>query len=200
MPRYYRFLNDLLSSGIMRISSMELSRRMGLTASQIRQDLNCFGDFGQQGYGYNVEQLRDNVGTILGIEKKYPVIIVGAGNIGRAVAVNMDFENLGFRLSGVFDVNPAIVGTNIAGLTVLPVEGLDEFCRRNKPKTAVITVPLQAAPQIVDRLVGLGIRSFWNYTHFDIARTYEGVVVENVHLADSLMTLCYHIKHADEKA
>lgn len=198
MPRYYRFLNDLLSAGITRISSMELSRRMGLTASQIRQDLNCFGDFGQQGYGYNVEQLRDNVGAILGLENKYPIILIGAGNIGRAIAANMDFCSLGFKLTGIFDVNPAVIGSEIAGLTVRQMDELDEYCTNNATKTAILTVPLQAAPQVVEKLVGLGVMSYWNFTHFDVARNFEGTVVENVHLSDSLMTLCYHIKHAEE--
>lgn len=199
LPRYYRFLNDLLKNGFSRISSRELSARMGLTASQIRQDLNCFGGFGQQGYGYNVEQLRDSIGSILGIDRKFPIVIVGVGNIGRALAVNMNFDAFGFQLCGIFDVSPAVVGKRIAGLEVLHIDEIERFCGVSSPKTAVLTIPTAAAPDIVRRLVGCGVRSFWNYTHYDVARSYKDVVVENVHLSDNLMTLCYRIKYADEK-
>ena len=191
LPRYYRFLGDLSRNGVLRISSKELSARMGLTASQIRQDLNCFGGFGQQGYGYNVDALHAEIGSILGISKIFPAIIVGAGNIGRAIAMNIGFENMGFKLTGIFDSSPDVIGMEIRGISVIDVSQLETFCKAHKPKIAVITVPQQAAPDIVDRLIKLGIESFWNFSHFDIAFNYPGIVVENVHLGDSLMTLCY---------
>lgn len=199
LPRYYRFLGMLNDSGISRISSTELSRRMGLTASQIRQDLNCFGGFGQQGYGYNVALLRDKIGDILGLRQKYPVIIIGAGNIGRALANNMNFQALGFELSGVFDKNPSVIGWRVASRTVRSIDDIEEFCREILPKVAVMTLPTSEAPALVEKLWRLGIRAFWNYTTYDIALRYPEAAVENVHLGDSLMTLCYKIKQKDEE-
>lgn len=199
LPRYHRFLGDLARSGITRISSKELSNRMGLTASQIRQDLNCFGGFGQQGYGYNVEGLRAQIGVILGINKHYPAIIVGAGNIGRAMAMNFDFAELGFELTGIFDVDPAIVGTSIRGITVTHADGLEAFCRAHTPRAAVLTVPRSAAFPMAEQLIRLGVTGFWNFSHYDFSVKYPGVVVENVHLSDSLMTLCYRVKDFIEK-
>lgn len=195
LPRYYRFLGDLIKSGFSRISSQELSQRMGLTASQIRQDLNCFGGFGQQGYGYNVELLSSEVGSILGTGMSYPIIIIGAGNIGRAIAMNMDFNNLGFNLIGIFDNNPKVDGTIIRGITVLNISKLESFCKVHKPKVAVLTVPRSAAPEIVELLTGLGVTGFWNFSHYDFSVKYKDIAVENVHLADSLMTLCYMVKN-----
>jgi redox-sensing transcriptional repressor len=198
LPRYYRFLDDLIKSGFLRISSKELSQRMGLTASQIRQDLNCFGGFGQQGYGYNVELLHEKIGNILGSTMLYPAIIVGAGNIGHAIAMNIDFENRGFNLEGIFDNNPEIIGTDIHGLKVLDVTELESFCSLHKPKIAVLTLPRSAAPELVKQLISIGVTGFWNFSHYDFSVKYEGVTVENVHLGDSLMTLCYMIKNVPE--
>lgn len=198
LPRYYRFLDDLLRGGVTRISSRELSQRMGLTASQIRQDLNCYGGFGQQGYGYNVGQLRDSIGSIIGIDEKYPVIIVGAGNIGQALANNMKFGSLGFNLIGIFDVNTKLIGSKMAGAEIMDSAGLENFCREHHPAAAVLTIPGAAAPAMVDRLVGCGVLCFWNYTHYDIARKYPDTVIENVHLSDSMMTLCYRLRHHGE--
>jgi redox-sensing transcriptional repressor len=195
LPRYYRFLGLLLDSGFSRISSKELSQRMGLTASQIRQDLNCFGGFGQQGYGYNVEQLHDKIGYILGLDKKFSCIIIGAGNIGRAIANNMDFNNLGYNLNAIFDINPSIVGQQIANVPVLHLEQLRSYCEQHKPRAAVLTIPSSVAPEIVDLLMEQGVNGYWNFTHYDLTRKYPNVVVENVHLGDSLMTLCYRIKN-----
>lgn len=194
LPRYYRFLGLLLDSGFSRISSKELSQRMGLTASQIRQDLNCFGGFGQQGYGYNVEQLRDKIGFILGLDKKFPCILIGAGNIGRAIANNMDFINLGYELNAIFDINPSIVGQKIRNVPVLHLEQLKSYCEQHKPQAAVLTMPTSAAAEIVEILIKQGVNGYWNFTHFDLTREYPDVVVENVHLSDSLMTLSYRIK------
>ena len=195
LPRYYRFLGDLIKNGFSRISSKELSQRMGLTASQIRQDLNCFGGFGQQGYGYNVETLHGEIGTILGTDLAHPAILVGAGNIGRAIAMNIGFESMGFRLAGIFDKNPEIIGTQIHGITVRDIDQIDSFCAEYSPEMAVLTVPREAALAVVDQLIKLNVTGFWNFTHQDLAVKYEGIVVENVHLGDSLMTLSYMIKN-----
>lgn len=200
LPRYHRFLGDLAHGGVTRISSKELSKRMGLTASQIRQDLNCFGGFGQQGYGYNVETLRQQIGVILGLERPCPAIIVGAGNIGRAIAMNFDFSEMGFSLDGIFDVSPAIVGTAIRGITVRDAAGLETFCRQHTPRVAVLTVPRAAAFPTAELLIRHGVVGFWNFSHYDFSVKYPGVVVENVHLSDSLMTLSYRVKEFMEKA
>lgn len=194
LPRYYRFLYDLMENGVTRISSRELSQRMGLTASQIRQDLNCFGGFGQQGYGYMVEQLYQEIGHILGMDSLADTILLGVGNMGRAIANHMDFEKRGMRLVGVFDDAPSMVGQSIRGLDVAPTAALEELCGRLKPVAAILCIPKEAAPAIVERLWQLGIRSFWNFSHYDIVYHYPEAIVENVHLGDSLMTLSYRMK------
>ncbi len=193
LPRYYRFLYDLKENGVTRISSRELSQRMGLTASQIRQDLNCFGGFGQQGYGYMVEQLYNEIGRILGMNVPTDAILVGAGNMGKAVTKHMDFERRGFRLVGLFDDAPQLIGTELNGKTVLPTDKLEDFCNEHKPKMAILCIPKEAAPLLVDRLVACGIKGFWNFSHYDITFDHPDAVVENVHLGDSLMTLSYRM-------
>ena len=193
LPRYYRFLYDLKENGVTRISSRELSQRMGLTASQIRQDLNCFGGFGQQGYGYMVEQLYNEIGRILGMNVPTDAILVGAGNLGKAVTKHMDFERRGFRLVGLFDDAPQLIGTELNGKTVLPTDKLEDFCNEHKPKMAILCIPKEAAPLLVDRLVACGIKGFWNFSHYDITFDHPDAVVENVHLGDSLMTLSYRM-------
>lgn len=195
LPRYYRFLSDLQKNGVSRISSRELSARMGLTASQIRQDLNCFGGFGQQGYGYIVEQLHDEIGNILGLDQNYPTILIGAGNLGRAVATHMSFETRGFSLIGLFDNSPSVVGQIIRGLTVQHIDTLASFCDVHHPKVAVLCLPFSAVEQLSNTLVNLGIRNFWNFSHYDLSMQFPDVVVENVHMSDSLMTLCYRISN-----
>lgn len=192
LPRYYRFLGELKKQGLTRISSRSLAERMGVTASQIRQDLNCFGGFGQQGYGYNIELLEGQIAAILGIPNRYDCLIVGAGNLGRAIATHMNFEERGFRLIGVFDRNESLCGTPVAGLPIRHISGLDEFCRREKPKVAMLCVPQSAAPTIGNQLVRLGIKGIWNFSHYDFGEM-EGVAVENVHLGDSMMTFCYRV-------
>ena len=187
LPRYYRFLGELQQQGTTRISSRELSELMGLTASQIRQDLNCFGDFGQQGYGYNVALLRNEISAILGIDHSLRTVVIGAGNLGRAVALYMAFETKGLDCIGIFDKKETITGKIVCGMPVRHIDGLDEFCRENLPSVAVLCVPVDAAPQ----LVALGIRSFLNFSHYDIAVDYPDCTIENVHLGDSMMTLCY---------
>ena len=193
LPRYYRFLGELKKQGYTRISSRELSQRMGLTASQIRQDLNCFGGFGQQGYGYNIELLYGEIGRILGLDSLQRIIIVGAGNMGRAIANHMSFEDRGFRLIGIFDSKESRIGQMVAGMPIRNVADLDEFCRSELPTAAVLTVPVGAASAIGDQLVKLGIKGIWNFSHYDFGNRYSDVTVENVHLGDSLMTLRYKV-------
>ena len=197
LPRYYRFLYDLKENGVTRISSRELSQRMGLTASQIRQDLNCFGGFGQQGYGYMVSQLYEEIGHILGMDHLSDTVLLGAGNMGRAIANHMDFESRGIRLTDIFDDSPDVIGQTVRGLTVQPTSGLEEACRDHPPQVAILCIPKEAAPELVDRLLALGVRGFWNFSHYDILYEHPDVVVENVHLGDSLMTLSYQLKTAD---
>ena len=193
LPRYYRFLTHLKEKGITRISSKELSSKMGLTASQIRQDLNCFGGFGQQGYGYIVSQLQEEIGNIVGISNSYKAILVGAGNLGQAIATHMSFETQGFRLTGIFDNSPFKIGTTLNGIRILDIESLEEFCEKESPVMAILCVPREAAASIAERLYRIGIKNFWNFSHYDVSMKYTDAVVENVHLTDSLMTLCYRI-------
>lgn len=191
LPRYYRFLQSLKENGITRISSKELASRMGLTASQIRHDFNCFGGFGQQGYGYNVPELYKKIGEILCVDKEIKTILIGAGNLGKAVASKLFGQNSGFRLIGIFDKNEAICGNMIKGIPVRHVDKLENFCIDNKPVTAVICIPSNDMKELTDLLVKLGIRSFWNFSNYDIAMDHPEVLVENVHLSDSLMTIGY---------
>lgn len=198
LPRYYRFLGELEKNGCVRISSRELSEKMGLTASQIRQDFNCFGEFGQQGYGYNVSDLRKEIGKILGLDKQTPMILLGAGNLGTAIASHLDFQSRGFRLIGVFDANPQLTGRDIGGLKVTNLTELEEFCRENEPVAAMLCIPTSAAEKMTEVLIDYGIKAFWNFTHYDIKINHKGVTVENVHLGDSLTTLSYGINSLDE--
>lgn len=198
LPRYHRYLEELKNMGIVRISSKELSQRMGLTASQIRQDLNCFGGFGQQGYGYNIEQLYNEIGSILGINNKSKAIMIGAGNLGHAIATHLHFENRGFDLVGIFDNNPDVIGTSVGGRVVMDSADLSDFCSKEKPVVAILCIPSEYAAENADKLVSLGIKGFWNFTQYDLVGRYDGVAVENVHLGDSLMTLCYQINKLDE--
>ncbi len=194
LPRYYRFLDELLKQGVVRVSSGELSSLLGLTASQIRQDLNCFGGFGQQGYGYIVEQLHDEIGKILGLTEIHDAILIGAGNLGRAIANHLDFEQRGFRLTAIFDSSPDVIGRIVRDLNVSDWKDLDAFCTEHHPKLAILCIPADAAEDIVKRLQSLGVRSFWNFSHYDIATHDSDTIVENVHLGDSLMTLSYRTK------
>lgn len=193
LPRYYRFLGELKKSNTLRISSAELSRIMGLTASQIRQDLNCFGGFGQQGYGYNVNDLHNEIGKILGTEENLKTILIGAGNLGKTISTQMDFNSFGFNLVGIFDIDPNLIGTNINSICVQDVELLEVFCEKENPIVACLCIPKEAAEEIAERLVKLGIKGFWNFSHYDMSLEYKGIAVENVHLGDSLMTLSYRV-------
>ncbi len=196
LPRYYRFLGELLQKNVTRISSRELAQLMQLTASQIRQDLNCFGGFGQQGYGYNVAALHTEIGKIMGLDKQTPMILIGAGNLGRTIAKHMNFEKSGFKLIGIFDNNPEIIGTGVRQLTVSDAAHLRDFCLRNHPVAAILCIPRENTRQVVEELLSLGIRNFWNFSHYDLSLDFENVVVENVHLGDSLMTFCYQVNEA----
>ena len=194
LPRYYRFLGELRNSGMSRISSRELADKMGLTASQIRHDLNCFGGFGQQGYGYNVEQLHEEIGHILGLDRKQKAILIGVGNLGRAIANHIRFEQLGFQLIGIFDKKESLTGDIVRNLPVRNTAVMDEFCRENLPDVAILCIPKEDAMPIAEQLIKLGVRGFWNFSHEDISVKHPDVSVENVHFGDSLMTLRYRIK------
>ena len=198
LPRYYRFLLELKNSGVYRVSSQALAEKMGSSASQIRQDLNCFGGFGQQGYGYDVQKLFDELSSILGLDSQYSAVLLGAGNLGRAILNHVDFTSRGFRLTAVFDSNPDIIGTTINGMTVLDVSTLEAYCMSEKPQAAVLCLPKESAEQVADILYKCGVRGFWNFSHYDLTLKYSGVVTENVHLNDSLMTLCCCMTVANE--
>lgn len=193
MPRYYRYLGELLESGVERISSGDLSKLMKVTASQIRQDLNNFGGFGQQGYGYNVQYLYEEIGKILGLTQTHNIIIVGAGNLGLAIANYMKFDKLGFKLVALFDVNPDLIGQKIRGIEIRPIEELDDFCKDHSVDIAALTLPKADADSVAHQVVKLGVKAIWNFAHVDLDVVAEGVVVENVHLSDSLMQLSYNI-------
>lgn len=193
LPRYYRFLGELENSNYVRISSRELSEKMGLTASQIRQDFNCFGGFGQQGYGYNVSALRMEIGKILGLDKLTPMILLGAGNLGKAITAHIDFRSKGFELIGAFDTDQSKLGQEIGGIIVQDAAVIEDFCAEKKPVAAILCIPMNAAEKVVERLIGCGIKAFWNFTHYDLRVIHEGIAVENVHLGDSLTTLSYRI-------
>ncbi len=192
LPRYYRYLGDLLENGITRISSGDLSRRMNVTASQIRQDLNKFGCFGQQGYGYNVELLYEEIKKILGLDKIYNIVIIGGGNLGQALLNYNNFGRRGFRFTAVFDRNPKLIGLNIRGIEIRDVSTLDSFLKSNRVDIAVLALPKDNAKQVVPVLVENGVKGLWNFSHVDLD-VPDNVVVENVHLTDSLMQISYAI-------
>ena len=192
LPRYFRYLGELRDEGVERISSQELSELMKVTASQIRQDFNNFGGFGQQGYGYNVEYLYEEIGKILGLDKKHNFVIIGAGNLGRALGNYMNFERRGFIFRGMFDQDKKLIGQEVRGVKIMGMEDLESFVRDNNIDIAVLTIPKTSAVEIVDKLVNNGIRAIWNFAHVDL-NVPQGVQVENVHLSDSLMKLSYNI-------
>lgn len=192
LPRYFRYLGELKDEGIERVSSQELSDIMKVTASQIRQDFNNFGGFGQQGYGYKVEYLYEEIGRILGLDMKHNLIIVGAGNLGQALANYMNFERRGFIFKGLFDNNPALYGKKIREMEVRPMEELQSFVRENAIDIAVLTIPKTSAVAVAEQLITDGIKGIWNFAHVDL-NVPEGIQVENVHLSDSLMKLTYNI-------
>lgn len=198
LPRYYRYLGEILESGVERISSSELSSRMKVTASQIRQDLNNFGGFGQQGYGYNVKYLYDEIGKILGLDKKHNVIVVGGGNLGQALANYGDFEKKGFLIKGIFDINPKLKGQTIRGIPIRMLEEMEQFIKEEEIQIAALTIPKSKAEEMADLLVQYGIQAIWNFAHLDL-QLPEHVVVENVHLSESLMRLSYNINRYEKE-
>ena len=197
LPRYYRYLGELMEDNVERISSNELSKKMHTTASQIRQDLNNFGGFGQQGYGYNVKYLYTEIGKILGLEEDHNIIIIGAGNLGQALANYAAFENRGFILKGIFDVNPRLQGVSIRGVLIRMMDDLKTFVQNNEIDIAVLTIPKEKAIEVANMLVENGVRAIWNFAHTDL-NLPDNVVVENVHLSESLMQLSYNISRYKE--
>ena len=193
LPRYYRFISELADNGEQRISSGKLAELMNVTASQIRQDFNCFGGFGQQGYGYSISYLKSEMENILGLNKVNNAIILGAGNLGKAVALHINFAERGFNIKGIFETNPNIIGTKINDIEVMSESQVDEFIKNNDISIAMLCIPRQSVATIIDRLYSCGIKAYWNFSHFDIARKYSDTVVENVHMTDSLMTLSYRM-------
>ena len=197
LPRSYRYLGDLLEAGVERISSNDLSKKMQVTASQIRQDLNNFGGFGQQGYGYNVKYLYTEIGKILGLDKDHNFIIIGAGNLGQALANYASFERNGFILKSLFDVNPRLEGVTIRGIPVRMLDELEGYLQENDIEIAALTLPKSKAEEVADVLVANGIKAIWNFAHTDLTLPKD-VIVESVHLADSLMKLSYNISQHNE--
>ena len=199
LPRYYRYLDDLYNKGVVRISSHSLGDKMDITASQIRQDLSCFGEFGQQGYGYNVAELRAEIGHILGIDNDHKLIIIGAGHLGHALLQNFDFAKVGFHLDSAFDVSSALIGDEINGVTVRSMDELDDYVAQHHPTVAVLAGARQHVAQpLADRLVALGIRGFWNFTNVEIS-VPEDVYSEDIHFVDTLLTLSYHISRSNQE-
>ena len=200
LPKYYRYLNNLAADGRDKISSSELARMMGTTASQVRQDFNCFGGFGQQGIGYKVDVLLAEISKLLfGSGNLLPTILIGAGRLGTAVSSFISRNTNGYRLLAVFDINPALIGQEMAGVKIHALDELEAFCAVYKPVVAVLCVPRQSAIEVSDELVRLGIQGFWNFSHYDLSVKYPDVTVENVHLGDSLMSLGYRLRERSEQ-
>ena len=197
LPRYYRYLGELKDKGIERISSQELAELMNATASQIRQDFNNFGGFGQQGYGYNVDFLYNEIGNILGLDIQHHMILIGSGNLGHCLANYVNFERRGFIFEGCFDKNPELIGKTIRGIRIMPMDDLEAFVYDNNIDMAVITIPKTGAVEVADRLVKCGIKAIWNFAHVDL-QVPSDVIVENVHLSESLMRLSYNWNHSKE--
>ena len=196
LPRYYRYLTDLQQKEIVRVSSNLLSSKMGFTASQIRQDFSCFGEFGQQGYGYNVEDLKKEINHILGIDRGHHLVLVGVGNLGHVLLNNFDFRACGFALDCAFDLDPRLVGTDINGTHVYHSRQMAEvFAEKGIPDVAVLCVPKDAAQKLADQMMELGVRGFWNITNIELTANVPGVEFEDIHLSDSLLTLSYRISH-----
>lgn len=197
LPKYHRYLGDLLHHDILRVSSQELSRITGFTASQIRQDLNCFGGFGQQGYGYNVEELYNELGNILGLSRTYRTIIIGAGNVGRAIANYTYFEESGFVLFGVFDSNPKKIGDDVKGHKVMSMDEMDKFIKDNGIEIGILCTPKEGTQKIAETLVNCGIKGIWNFAPVDL-KLDSDVIIENVHLSESLFTISYLLKERED--
>lgn len=193
LPRYYRHLSELIDANIERISSTELAKKMRITASQVRQDLNNFGGFGQQGYGYNVRLLRDEIGNILGLDQELGCIIIGGGNLGHAIANYRNFAKRGFKIKGIFDIDENVVGTTVNGIKIYHTNSMIDFIKENKIDIAIFTIPTPAVKSMIDEVVSAGIKGIWNFSHFDM-EIPKNIPIVNVHLSDSLMTLAYKIQ------
>ena len=193
LPRYYRQLTDLCARGVVRISSHSLGQEMNITASKIRQDFSCFGEFGQQGYGYNVEELRAEIGHILGVDNDHHLIMIGVGNLGHALLQNFRFSQTGFSVDAAFDVSPTVVGTTVNGVPIYAMADLDSYTREHSVDVVVLTVPQSVAQETADRIIRLGVRGFWNFTNVELVSSDPDVKFENIHFADSLLTLSYRI-------
>lgn len=193
LPRYYRQLTDLCSRGVVRISSHSLGQEMNITASQIRQDFSCFGEFGQQGYGYNVEELRAEIGHILGVDNDHHLVMIGVGNLGHALLQNFPFSHTGFSVDAAFDDSPTVIGTSVNGVPIYSMNDLDSFIREHSVDVVVLTIPQSVAQDIANRLIDLGVRGFWNFTNVELSSPSPDVKFENIHFADSLLTLSYRI-------
>ena len=193
LPRYYRQLTDLCNRGVVRISSHSLGQEMNITASQIRQDFSCFGEFGQQGYGYNVEELRAEIGHILGVDNNHHLVMIGVGNLGHALLHNFPFSHTGFTVDAAFDVSPTVIGTSVNGVPIYSMNDLDSFIREHSVDVVVLTIPQSVAQDIANRLIDLGVRGFWNFTNVELSSPSPDVKFENIHFADSLLTLSYRI-------
>lgn len=199
LPRYYRYLGELLELGVERISSNELSSKMKVTASQIRQDLNNFGGFGQQGYGYNVKYLHSEIAKILGIDHNHNMIIIGAGNLGQAIANYSAFEKRGFIIKGIFDVNPRLEGLTVRGVEIRMIDELPEFIKENDIEISALTIPKAKAKEVAAIVVDAGVKAIWNFAHTDLV-VPKDVIVENVHLSESLMRLSYNLSRLENTA
>ena len=193
LPRYYRQLTDLCNRGVVRISSHSLGQEMNITASQIRQDFSCFGEFGQQGYGYNVEELRAEIGHILGVDNNHHLVMIGVGNLGHALLQNFPFSHTGFTVDAAFDVSPTVIGTSVNGVPIDSMNDLDSFIREHSVDVVVLTIPQSVAQDTANRLIDLGVRGFWNFTNVELSSPSPDVKFENIHFADSLLTLSYRI-------
>ena len=201
IPRYLRKLDELMEAGVTRISSFDLGQQLGLTPSQIRQDFSCFGEFGQQGYGYNVAALREQIASILGMDRGFRAILIGVGNIGRALMDNFCFSEWGFHLLSAFEVNPELIGTELSGVPIRSMDDLESFLAENPVDVAVLSVPKEAALRVTERLTKDGIRAIWNFTNVELTDPNSNILVENVHFSDSLLSLSYFIsERKDEEA
>jgi redox-sensing transcriptional repressor len=197
LPKYHRYLAELMRNEVDRISSKELSEKIGFTASQIRQDLNCFGDFGQQGYGYNVKELYNQISGILGLTKEYRTVIIGAGNIGQAIANYSRFEKLGFTLDGIFDANPKLIGIRIRDVEIQDIDNLESFLKENAIDIGILCIPRTNAQKVCNTLTANGVKAIWNFAPVDL-QVAEDVIVENVHLSESLLTLTFLLNQKEE--
>lgn len=193
LPRYYRQLTDLCSRGVIRISSHSLGQEMNITASQIRQDFSCFGEFGQQGYGYNVEELRSEIGHILGVDNNHHLVMIGVGNLGHALLQGFLFSQTGFTVDAAFDVSPAVIGTTVNGVPIYSLNDLETYIQEHSVDVVVLTIPQSVAQDTANRLMNLGIKGFWNFTNVELTSSDPDVKFENIHFADSLLTLSYRI-------